>query len=187
MVQWSPDTLPHRSDGGGYTYGDRQLDGYSLTHLSGPGCRAAGDIPILPMTGRLPDGNPTAVTTSFTNSGEVAQAGYYSARSNAPATITSQFSATAHTATGQFTFPAGSRADFLVKLRDSQRGDYASTARIISNHEIAGSATTGNFCSETSKFGPQLYTVYFDLYFNHPSWPTGSSPSQVGATPTRRS
>jgi len=168
MVQWSPDTLPHRSDGGGYTYGDRQLDGYSLTHLSGPGCRAAGDIPILPMTGRLPNGNPTAVTTSFTNSGEVAQAGYYSARSNAPATITSQFSATAHTATGQFTFPPGSRADFLVKLRDSQRGDYTSSARIISNHEIVGSATTGNFCSETSRYGPQLYTVYFDLYFSRP-------------------
>ena len=51
MVQWSPDTLPHRSDGGGYTYGDRKLTGYSLTHLSGPGCRAAGDIAILPMTG----------------------------------------------------------------------------------------------------------------------------------------
>ena len=168
MIQWSPDTLPHRSDGGGYTYGDRTLSGYSLTHLSGPGCRAAGDIPILPMTGRLPNGNPTAVTTSFTNSGEVAQAGYYFARSNAPATITSQFSATAHTATGQFTFPARSRADFLVKLRDSQRGDYTSSARIVSNHEITGSATTGNFCGETSRFGPQLYTVYFDLYFNRP-------------------
>ena len=168
MVQWSPDTLPNRSDGGGYTYGDRQLDGYSLTHVSGPGCRSAGDIPILPMTGRLPNGDPTAVTTSFTNSGEIAQAGYYSAGSNAPATITSQFSATAHTATGQFTFPAGSRADFLVKLRDSQRGDYTSTARIVSDHEIVGSATSGNFCGETSKYGPQLYTVYFDLYFSRP-------------------
>ncbi len=49
MVQWSPDTMPDRSDGGGYTFGDRQLWGYSLTHVSGPGCRAAGDIPILPM------------------------------------------------------------------------------------------------------------------------------------------
>ena len=168
MVQWSPDTLPDRSDGGGYTYGNRRLDGYSLTHLSGPGCRAAGDIPILPMTGLLPNGDPAAVTTSFTNSGEVAQAGYYSARSNAPATITSEFSATAHTSTGQFTFPPGSRADFLVKLRDSQRGDYTSSAQIISDHEIAGSTTTGNFCSETGKYGPQLYTVYFDLYFNRP-------------------
>src|SRR5262249_27026108 len=38
MVQWSPDTSPHRADGGGYTYGDTRLIGYSLTHLSGPGC-----------------------------------------------------------------------------------------------------------------------------------------------------
>ena len=53
MVQWSPDTMPHRSDGGGYSFGDRELTGYSLTHVSGPGCGAAGDVPILPMTGPL--------------------------------------------------------------------------------------------------------------------------------------
>src|SRR6185437_10943137 len=46
MVQWSPDTMPDRSDGGGYTSGDKLLTGYSLTHLSGPGCPAAGDVPI---------------------------------------------------------------------------------------------------------------------------------------------
>jgi predicted alpha-1,2-mannosidase len=168
MVQWSPDTAPHRSDGGGYTYGDRQLSGYSLTHVSGPGCRAAGDVGILPMTGRLPDGNPTYVTTAFTNAGEQAQAGYYSARSNSPGTITSQFTATAHTAMGAFTFPSGSRADFLVKLMDSQKGNAGSSAAIVSNHEIVGSDTSGDFCGETGAFGRQLYTVYFDIYFDRP-------------------
>jgi Glycosyl hydrolase family 92 N-terminal domain len=56
MVQWSPDTLPNRSAGGGYSYGDTTLDGYSLTHISGPGCGAGGDVPILPITGSLPSG-----------------------------------------------------------------------------------------------------------------------------------
>ena len=45
---------------------------------------AAGDIPILPMTGNLPAGNPSGVTTSFTNASEQAQAGFYSAISNMP-------------------------------------------------------------------------------------------------------
>ena len=90
MVQWSPDTVPNRSAGGGYTYGDSSLTGYSLTHVSGPGCGAAGDIPILPITGSLPAGNPNDVTTAFSNDGEVAQAGYYSAQSNQPNTITSR-------------------------------------------------------------------------------------------------
>jgi predicted alpha-1,2-mannosidase len=167
MVQWSPDTLPHRSDGGGYTYGDHRLDGYSLTHLSGPGCASAGDIPILPMTGRLPGGDPSRVTTSFTNSGEVAQAGYYSARSNMPATITSQFSATLHSAIGRFTFPRTAHAHFLIKLRGSELGDSASSAEIVSNDEVAGSATSGGFCGESHGYGPQRYKVYFDIAFDH--------------------
>src|SRR5436305_6790182 len=72
MVQWSPDTMPSRSAGGGYSFGDTSTTGYSLTHISGPGCGAAGDVPMLPLTGALP-GNPNAITTGFTNSGEVAQ------------------------------------------------------------------------------------------------------------------
>src|SRR5215831_14821808 len=37
MVQWSPDT-PSRPSGGGYAYADGDIRGFSLTHLSGPGC-----------------------------------------------------------------------------------------------------------------------------------------------------
>ena len=168
MVQWSPDTMPDRSDGGGYTYGDKRLAGYSLTHLSGPGGPAAGDVPILPMTGPLPGGNPSGVTTSFTNVGEVGHAGYYSARSNGRRTITSEFSATPHSAIGRFTFPRTSAADFLIKLRDSEQGDSASSARVIGHNEIAGSDTGGNFCRETHRFGHQQYTVYFDIVFSRP-------------------
>src|ERR1700722_5143170 len=121
MVQWSPDTVPHRSDGGGYTHGDPRLPGYSLTHVSGPGCRPAGDIPILPLTGKLPATDPNAVTTSFTNAGEVAQAGYYSATSNGPHPIVSQFTATPHTAMGKFAFPRTPAADFLSTLAYNER------------------------------------------------------------------
>jgi predicted alpha-1,2-mannosidase len=166
MVQWSPDTMPDRSDGGGYTFGDRQLWGYSLTHVSGPGCRAAGDIPILPMTGPMPAGDPTLATTPFTNAGEVAQAGYYSARSNGSHSIVSQFTASTHAAMGKFRFPRTSSADFLIKLYGSERRALAPTARIIGHDEIAGSVTSGDFCDESGSFGPQLYTVHFDIVFS---------------------
>src|SRR6266487_205287 len=168
MIQWSPDTMPHRTDGGGYTFGDRKLDGYSLTHLSGAGCPSVGDVPILPMTGRLPAGNPRRITTSFSRAGEVARAGYYSARSNAPATITSRFSATAHSAIGRFTFPRTRSADFLIKLRGSETRVVAASVRIVGRREVQGSITTGNFCNETSRFGPQRYRLYFDLVFDRP-------------------
>jgi predicted alpha-1,2-mannosidase len=163
-VQWSPDTMPNRNAGGGYNYGDSELTGYSLTHISGPGCSATGDVPILPMTGALPSGDPTNDTTEFTNTGEVAQAGYYSAESNLPNTITSQFTATPHSSMGEFTFPATTQADFLIKLMDSQNPDTASTATVVGDNEIQGSDTTGDFCGEPN----QMYNVYFDITFSQP-------------------
>jgi predicted alpha-1,2-mannosidase len=170
MTQWSPDTSPGRSDGGGYTYGNTKLIGYALTHVSGPGCVSAGDLPILPMTGTSPGTNPSNETTAFTNRGEVAQAGYYSARSNGPNTITSQFSATAHSAIGRFTFPPTKAADFLIKLRDSERGDSASGATIVGHDEVHGFATSGGFCNEAEGhgYGRQDYTVHFDIVFSRP-------------------
>jgi predicted alpha-1,2-mannosidase len=168
MIQWSPDTEPGRADGGGYTYGNAKLTGYSLTHLSGPGCPVGGDLPILPMTGPLPQGNRNNLTTTFTNKGEVAQAGYYQASSNAPNTITAQFTATTHAASAQFTFPKTKQADFLIKLDDSELLDLGSTAQVTGNDEITGSIFTGNFCGEDSQYGYETYTVYFDLLFNRP-------------------
>jgi predicted alpha-1,2-mannosidase len=169
MVQWSPDTYPDRSAGGGYGYGDTKLMGYSLTHLSGPGCGAGGDVPILPMTGALPSGNPNNDMTSFTNTGEVAQAGYYSAQSNMPNTITSQFTATPHSAMGRFTFPKTTAADFLIQLQNSQNGDAGDSAQIVGNNEVMGSDTSGDFCGESDNDGQsQLYTVYFDIIFSQP-------------------
>ena len=161
MVQWSPDTMPDRNAGGGYSYGDTELTGYSLTHISGPGCGAAEDVPILPMTGALPSGDPTNDTTEFTNTGEVAQAGYYSAESNLPNTITSQFTATPHSSMGEFTFPKTTQADVLIKLMDSQNPDTASSATVVGSNEIQGSDTSGGFCGD-----PAQYTVYFDITFN---------------------
>ncbi|HWF78938.1 MAG TPA: GH92 family glycosyl hydrolase [Streptosporangiaceae bacterium] len=170
MVQWSPDTMPDRSDGGGYTYGDKLLTGYSLTHLSGPGCPAAGDVPILPMTGSLPAGDPSTLTTSFTNAGEVAQAGYYSAVSNGPGAdaIESDFTATKHSAVGRFTFPRTTQADFLIKLDDSDFKDFGTSVHVIGDDEVAGSVTSGDFCWQTNAYGPQQYTVYFDIIFSEP-------------------
>ena len=170
MVQWSPDTLPNRNAGGGYSYTDTTLEGYSLTHVSGPGCGAAGDVPILPVTGALPSGtDPNNVTTPLSHTNEVAQAGYYSAQSNASNPITSEFTATAHSSMGRFTFPSTTGAGFDIKLQGSQTTDTADSAKIVGNDEVSGSVTTGDFCGESNNDGQsQLYTVYFDIKFSEP-------------------
>src|SRR3954463_6958455 len=39
MVQFSPDTWPGRDNfAGGYSYGDRRIKGFGVTHFSGAGC-----------------------------------------------------------------------------------------------------------------------------------------------------
>ncbi len=86
-----------------------------------------------------------------------------------PQTIKSEFSATPHAAIGSFKFPKTKAADFLIKLRDSEEGVFATHAQIISNDEVAGDETSGDFCNEFKRnVGPQRYTVHFDIVFSQP-------------------
>jgi predicted alpha-1,2-mannosidase len=156
MVQWSPDTVS-RPDGGGYAYDDTATTGFSLTHLSGPGCRAAGDIPVLPVTGT----GPVPAAEAFAHSSESASAGYYQVRlSNG---ISAELTATTRTGMGRFRFPAGAPAGLVLRLAGSQRYDPATSFTVLSRTEVAGSATSGNFCGSGTS-----YIVYFDLQFSRP-------------------
>ena len=79
MLYWSPDPV----DGGFYRYDDPVTRGFSLTHLSGPGCGVYGDVPMMPILG-LPICPPPVRSTpyraGFKHSDEMAQPGYYSVR-----------------------------------------------------------------------------------------------------------
>src|SRR2546421_5156664 len=173
MVQWSPDTSPSRPLGGGYSFNATQFRGFSLTHMAGPGCGALQDIPILPMTGGLPHGEPGTHMEPFTHTGEVAQAGFYSVMSGAGSNIKTELTATMRSAMARWTFPATSQADLLIKLRDSQNGTSASTVTVVGTNEVRGSATSGHFCG-----APDTYTVHFDIVFDQPFAP--NPPIQAG-------
>ena len=163
MVQWSPDS-PNgsRNDGGGYDYGATSTRGFSLTHMAGPGCGAMGDVPVLPMTGGLPSGDPGVHTESLSHTGEVGNAGYYTVTTGS-SPVKTELTATAHTGMARFTYPSTNQADVLIKLLDSQNGTSASSAQIVGNNEVTGTATSGNFCGEAGS-----YTVHFDMIFDQP-------------------
>ena len=70
MIQWSPDTSPNAvQSGGGYDDADSQINGFSLTHLSGTGCPSYQDVPILPTVGAIGTAapEPTTMRPSPTN------------------------------------------------------------------------------------------------------------------------
>jgi len=159
MVQWSPDT-PSQPAGGGYNYSDSAITGFSLTHLSGPGCNVFGDAGILPMIG--PVTAPAAASQAFSHASEVASQGYYEIRVGMPS-VRVQLTATPRTGLGRFTFPPSPQADILVNASSNQNGVSTSGVRVVSSTEIVGSASSGWFCGM-----PGTYTVYFVLDFDRP-------------------
>ncbi len=180
MVQWSPDTSPSRPSGGGYEYNDSQLMGYSLTHISGPGCNAYGDVPILPTVGAV-GSNPSGTTDSFSHASESARAGYYADTLGNGVSV--KLTDTMRAGIGTFNFPATTEANLLLKLSDSADQADGTTAQVVGDNEVAGSVTAGHFCSAPSSW-ERDYTLHFNIVFNHPftasgTWGGSSSSSSV--------
>ncbi len=165
MVQWSPDTVV-RPDGGGYDYHSKSVLGYSLTHLSGPGCGAEGDVPILPTVGAVAK-NPNAATEPLVHSDESASPGYYQLDAGG---VTTQLTTTTRSGMAEFTFPAdASTGNLLLKMQDSQAGVSSSHFAVVGDDEVQGQVTSGYFCGASN-----TYTLYFDMVFNHPFAASGS-------------
>lgn len=163
MVQWSPDT-PSRPDGGGYEYKDSSITGFSLSHLSGPGCGADGDVPILPTVGAV----NTGATDSFSHANETADAGYYSVGLDNG--VKTELTAALRSGMSRFTFPSTSQANLLFKLNGSQNGTSNQTWTVVSPTEVSGSVTSGHFCGAGF-----TYTMYFDLVFDRPFSASGTA------------
>ncbi|MBY8882115.1 lectin [Actinacidiphila acidipaludis] len=170
MVQWSPDTTS-RPEGGGYEYNDSAITGFSLSHISGPGCGAAGDVPVLPTVGST----STSATAAFSHANESASAGSYKVTLNSG--ITTELTATTRSGMARFTFPATSQADLVFKLTGSQNGASATQFTKVSSTEVSGQITSGHFCGAGN-----TYTVYFDMLFDRPFASQGTAAATRAAT-----
>jgi predicted alpha-1,2-mannosidase len=185
MMQWSPDTSPNRPDGGGYEYNDSKIIGYSLTHISGPGCGAYGDVPILPTTGAI-GSSPSSATEEFSHASETAKTGYYADTLGNGVTV--KLTDAMRAGIGTFTFPATTQANLLLKLTGSQDQVDATSAQVVGNNEVTGSVTAGHFCGAPSSW-ERDYTLHFDIVFSQPftasgTWGGTTSPA---VTPNSRS
>ena len=137
------------------------------TNFSGPGCAIAGDFPVLPLAGALPS-DPGSAEESFSHSTETAHPGYYAVTAGG---VRTQLSVTQRTGVAQFTYPATTEAQLLVKVADSANGGSAATFQTSGNNEISGAVTSGHFCGQ-----PDSYTVYFAARFSRPSLTTIRQP-----------
>jgi predicted alpha-1,2-mannosidase len=174
MMQWSPDTAPDRVTGSGYSYADSQISGFSLTHLSGDGCPAEGDVPILPTTGPIGT-DPAHAVATFSHAGESAAPGRYRVSLGSPAT-TVELGVTTRTGLSRLEFPAGAPANVLFKVSDSAGTVRGSAVHFVGDDQVVGQVTDGGFCTTGT-----YYTLYFSALFDRPfsSEGTWNGPSVV--------
>lgn len=159
MLQWSPDT-PSAPAGGGYDYKDTDITGFSLTHLSGPGCSVFGDGAIVPSIGT--PAAPADVKQPFSHASETASPGYYAVTLGRPG-IRVELTADVRSGMARITFPKTAQANVIVNPASDQAGVDDARVQIVSPTEIDGSASSGGFCGM-----PDAYTVYFVLQFDRP-------------------
>lgn len=198
MVQFGPDTtaspenavaktvgLPTTNSGRGYSWKSDQITGFSLTHLSGAGCPAYGDFPMLPFTGRLqtspakPGSNALSprFRAGFSHSRESASPGAYSVRMHAPGggAVSAQLAATTRTGFARLVFPKTKRASLLINAGGSGAGTSAASVQVHpGRREITGAASSGFFCAQRNR-----YRVYFAAKFDrrfssYGTWQRGS-------------
>ncbi|WP_427917377.1 lectin [Streptomyces sp. cg40] len=173
MVQWGPDTTPDRPDGGGYEYNDKKISGFSLTHISGPGCPVAGDLPILPVTGAL-SGDLGTTSAGFSHTDEQAGLGHYKVTDANG--VRTELSDTTRAGLGRFTFPAGQQANLLFKLSGGATQIDGTRVQVVNSQEISGAIDSGHFCGAANR-----YTLHFDIKFDRPFAASGT---WVGGTIT---
>ncbi|PSL53928.1 putative alpha-1,2-mannosidase [Saccharothrix carnea] len=152
MLQWSPDTVTYQH--GGYHHDDNRIRGFSLTHLSGPGCGDFGNVPFMPSLGTTP-----AAHSTFSHANEQASPGYYSVRFDNG--IRTELTANQRSGVARFTYPAGQRASLTV---DAARAfNPASGSVTIGTDSLSGYTDSGGFCGAGNR-----YRLHFHVTFDQP-------------------
>ena len=177
MVSFSPNLLSPAADArntpGGYHYDGSVVRGFALTHLSGAGCAASGDVPFMPITHGVTaspaiDTRSEAYTSRFSHANEHAEAGLY--RVKLANGVDIALTSTTRTGEARFSYPAQGEAVLLIRSADNDLGSTDSHVRIDPAHRtVSGSVTSGDFCwFDGPPENKPYYTVYFSAHFNQP-------------------
>ncbi len=164
MVQLSPDTEGH---GYGYHYGQFDIQAFTMTHMSGPGCTNEGEVSFMATTGPVHT-VASDFESPYSHSDESASPGYY--RVNLLRwDIDAELSATERTGIAQFTFPAGAPANILVPISRTLNFTTNASVQIVGDRQLEGYVENRAFCGNH-----QTYKVYFVMEFSRPFAQFGS-------------
>lgn len=171
MVQFSPETTrgdaTRRPAPGGYQYDATTVRGFSLTHLSGTGCRgASGDVPFMPYSGEVrsspsSDNQDRIFSSRFSHANETAEPGYYQVRFGNG--VNTELTASLRTGAARFTYPTAGPAKVLIRVSDSEVGTGDARVDVDPNTQtVTGWVSGGNFCGYID---PVIRHDYYNLHF----------------------
>jgi predicted alpha-1,2-mannosidase len=135
MVQNSPDTRGEFAYSG-YLWTDPAIQSFSLVHLSGPGVKKGGDIPVMPVLGE-PSLDPNMIQSPYDHATEFADPGYYSVFLAKPATKV-ELTASEHAGMQRYTFPAAGGPRLVFDPSRSVEGVAEGGFQVIGDREVAG-------------------------------------------------
>ena len=167
MMQWSPDTpttSPALGVSGGYYYSLHTIDGFSLDHLSGAGCSAEEDFPVVPFAGSVgasPFTEPSLYQSTFSHADESASPGSYAVTLSNGVRV--ELTVTDRTGIGRFTFPQGITPSMLIDPEASEGGFSDGSVSVSGDDTVSGSDVSGDFCSL-----PGTYAAHFAAVFETP-------------------
>jgi len=173
MVQWSPDTNTQ----GFYYYEQKNIHGFSMTHISGVGCPIFADVPVLPWTGEFaisPGKDRKMYAVPFDHSTEQAQPGYYAVTLGDGVRV--ELTVDERSGIARFHFPEGKPARLLMNTGGSADTDVhmtflppvgrekdGSKVELTGNNGLRGTVTTGGVCGSDTR-----YTIYIAAKFDQP-------------------
>lgn len=168
MIQWSPDT----DTGAWYKYDEKELYGFSLTHLSGAGCPLYGDFAVLPtLNGLTASPGTNFAPMAFDRKDELAKPGYYSVMLTNGVRV--ELTVSERAGIARFTYPqgadvrvlinAGSSANFIPFAYENLRAreGYENHIEIKPDGSFLGWARAGWFCGSDTR-----YKIYLAGKFN---------------------
>ncbi|MCC5929963.1 MAG: GH92 family glycosyl hydrolase [Cyclobacteriaceae bacterium] len=128
-----------------YLTGRPYISGFTQLNISGTGCPDLGTFTQVATHGPL---SFSAFHNASVYSNEVARPGYYSVKLD-KFNIKAEMTATERSTLTRYTFPAGS-SNIMVNLGLGLTTRDGAVIQRLSDTEIAGSKTTGNFCGLTN-------------------------------------
>jgi predicted alpha-1,2-mannosidase len=158
MAQLSPDTEDH---GYGYHYGNYDIHGFSMTHMSGVGCANDGEVFFTATTGPVHT-DIADLQSPYSHTLETATPGYYQVQLLQWG-INAQLSATDRTGVAQFTFPAGKAANIVLPIAHTLGNTMGAEVQVTGDRKIQGFVENRAFCGNQ-----QTYRVYFVMTFSRP-------------------